>query len=299
MEASHNQSLVYSSTMNNKQTAEQIVARAQQEVTTRRAAERERQWRGPWRWLLPGLVLTVFLAFLAAPLPLPRKLLVAMGGVCGLRPAHSYFAGEVQLPMEARMVGIYAGFSLTLIVLLVFRRLGARALGNRPTLALLALFFASMAFDGINSTLTELRMPHLYESTNVTRLVTGLLSGIAIAPFLVWLLGVMATPRTSGPMRAVVRSPWELLLSITVCASFGALVMSEQAAFYYPIALLSVGGVVVVLTIVALLIVLRMSGLDGRVTRVRQLGTPGALALLVAFTVLGATAAIRWSAAGI
>lgn len=285
--------------MHNKQTAEQIIARAQQEVAARRAAEREGRWNNPWGRLLPGLAVAILLAFLAAPLPLPRKLLLAMGGVCGLRPAHSYFAGAVQLPMESRMVGIYAGFSLTLIALLVFGRAGARRLGNRPTIVLLALFFASMAFDGINSTLTELGLPHLYQSTNVTRLVTGLLSGIAIAPFLVWLLGVMATPRASGPAQAVVRSPWELLLPIAACGGFAILVMSEQAAFYYPIALLSVGGVIVVLAMVALLVVLGMSGLDGRVTRMRQILAPGALALLIAFTVLGLTAAIRWSVTGI
>ena len=285
--------------MHKKQTAEQIIARAQQEVTARRAVEREGRWNNTWRWLLPGLALAILLAFLAAPLPLPRKLLLAMGGVCGLRPAHSYFVGAVQLPMESRMVGIYGGFSLTLIVLLLFRRLGARGLRDRPTIVFLALFFASIAFDGINSMLTELGLPHLYQSTNLTRLVTGLLSGITIAPFLVWLLGVMATPRASPAAQAVVQSPWELLLPIAACGSFAILVMSEQAAFYYPIALLSVGGVVVVLAIVALMVVLWVSGLEGRVTRIRQLGTPGALALLIAFAVLGVTAAIRWSITGI
>ena len=193
------------------------------------------------------------------------------------------------------MVGIYGGFSVTFIVLLVLRRFGARRLGSRLVIGILALFFASMAFDGINSTLTDLSLPHLYQSTNVTRLVTGLLSGMAIAPVLVWLLGVIATPRSEAPTRAVMRSPWELLLPLALNAGFAALVMTERAAFYYPIAFLSVGGVVATMTIAALLAVLSLSGMDGRVTRPRQVLAPASVALLIAFAVLAATAAARWS----
>jgi hypothetical protein len=41
-----------------------------------------------------------------------------------------------------------------------------------------------------------------------------------------------------------------------------------------------------------------MSDLQGRITRARQLVAPGALSLLVAFAVLGLSAAIRWSMSG-
>lgn len=274
---------------------DQIIQRARQEIVARRTAAMKQRWGGPWRWLLPTLALAILLAFLATPEPLPRKLLLAMGGVCGLRPAHSYFAGGVQLPMESRMTGIYGGFTLMLLVLLLRGRLGARRLGSRSVIGMLALFFVSMVADGINSTLVEIGLPQLYESTNATRLLTGLLSGIAIAPLLIWFIGVMGAPRTVAPPRAVVRSLWELLLPLAVNGGFAALVMSEQAAWYYPIALVSVGGIVGVLAIVALLIILAISGLDGRITRWRELVAPGALALLIAFTILAGTAAIRWT----
>jgi uncharacterized membrane protein len=274
---------------------DQIIARAQRDITARRMAAVERRWGGSWRWLLPALVLTVLVAFLAAPAPLPRKLLLAMGGVCGLRPAHSYFVGGVQLPLEARMTGIYGGFLLTFIALLAFRRLGVWRLGSRFVIGILALFFASMALDGLNSTFTDLGLMHFYESTNLTRLLTGLLSGIAIAPFLLWLLGVVATPREPGVSHAVVRSPWELIAPLAINAIFAALVLDGRAAFYYPIALVSVGGIVGVLAITALLVILTISGLGGRVTHIRQVIAPGALALLVAFMVLGATATARWT----
>jgi uncharacterized membrane protein len=274
---------------------DQIIARAQRDVAARRLAAAERRWGGSGRWLLPALVLAVLVAFLAAPGPLLRKLLLAMGGVCGLRPGHSYFAGGVQLPLEARMTGIYGGFLLTFVVLVGFRRMGDRRLGSRFVIGILALFFASMALDGLNSTFADLGLAHLYESTNITRLATGLLSGIAIAPFLLWLLNVVATPREPAVSHAVVRSPSELVAPLAINAGFAALVLDGRAAFYYPIALISIVGIVGVLAITALLVILGISGLGGRITHVRQVVAPGALALLVAFAVLATTAMMRWT----
>jgi uncharacterized membrane protein len=158
---------------------EQIIAQARQQVTARRTTRQ--QPGGPWHWLLPLLVLVVVMGFALAPGTLPDKLLWLMGGICGLRPAHSYFAGDLQLPIEARMVGIYGGTMLTLLLALAARRVGARRPGSPLVLALLALFFGSMVFDGVNSTLITLGLPHLYETTNLHRIITGLLSGIAIA----------------------------------------------------------------------------------------------------------------------
>lgn len=273
---------------------DQIIARAQRELAARQLAAAEHRWGGPWRWLLPSLVLAVLVAFLAAPAPLPRKLLLAMGGVCGLRPAHSYFVGGVQLPLEARMAGIYGGFLLTFVMFVAFGRLGARRLGSPFVIGTLVVFFMSMALDGLNSTFTDLGLAHLYMSTNGTRLLTGLLSGIAIAPFLLWLLSVVATPREPDVSRAVVRSPWELIVPLAINAIFAALVLDGRAVFYYPIALVSVAGIVGMLTITALLVILAISGLDGHVTHIRQVAAPGALALLVAFAILAATATARW-----
>jgi len=274
---------------------DQIITRAQRDVAARRLAALEHRWSGPWRWLLPALVLVVLVVFLAAPAPLPRKLLLAMGGVCGLRPAHSYFVGGVQLPLEARMTGIYGGLLLTFVVLVACRRLGARRLGSPLVIGILVVFFLSMAFDGVNSTLAELGLPHLYPPTNMFRLLTGLLSGIAIAPCLLWLLGMVATPREPGVAPAVVRSPWELVAPLAINAIFAALVLDGRAAFYYPIALVSVMGIVGVLAITALLVILAISDLSGRITHVRQVVAPGALALLIAFVVLAATATARWT----
>jgi uncharacterized membrane protein len=270
---------------------DQIIARARQEVAARRTAGAHQLWR----WLLPTLVLAVLVTFFVTPVPLPRKVLLAMGGVCGLRPTHSYFAGGVQLPLESRMTGIYGGFLLTSALLLACGRVGARQLGRRLIIGILVVFFASMALDGINSSLAEFGVLHLYEPTNTLRLVTGLLSGIAIAPLMVWLVDAVALPREKGAQQPAVRSPWELAAPLLLNAGFGLLVGAEQAVFYFPIALISVAGVVGVLALVALLVILTLSGLAQHVTHLGQMVTPGALAILIAFAVLAATAAARWT----
>lgn len=211
-----------------------------------------------WRWQKPALVLGVLIAFIAAPGSLPQKLSQAMYGVCGLRASHSYFAGSLQLPLESRMTGIVGGFTLTL--LLIYKRLGAHHLAHRSTIVILAILLASMVFDGINSTLAEFSLSHLYMPSNPLRLVTGLLSGVALAPLLVWLLGAFATPRTEQSRPPVIRSLRELALPLALGILFVVLVMQEYAVLYYPVALISVFGVVAVLTIVALLVILSESG---------------------------------------
>jgi uncharacterized membrane protein len=275
---------------------EQIIAQAHKQVAARRTIRQHPG--GPWHWLLPLLVLAVIVGFALAPGTLPDKLLWLMGGICGLRPAHSYFTGDVQLPIEARMLGIYGGASLTLLLAFAARRVGASRPGSPLVLALLALFFGSMVFDGVNSTLITLGLPHLYETTNLHRISTGLLSGIAIGAVLAWLVGTTALPPNDSAPSRLIRSPWELLAPLALCGLFAALVISEAAWVYAPVALLSVGGVIAVLTLVALVALLQMRGQSGQITNMQQLSVPGSLAFLLAMAFLVGSALVRWSATG-
>lgn len=273
---------------------DQIIAQAQRRVAERRQARHEHQ-KGGQHWFLLALVVAVVLGFVLYPMPLPQKLLLAMGGVCGLRPDHSYFAGDLQLPLEARDTGMYAGLTLTVAWLLARRRVKAARIGGWLPTSVVALMFASMVFDGVNSTLMELSRPHLYLSTNSTRLITGLLSGIAIGVVLTWLLGDYLRPGTAPSLSMLIASPGELLGPLALCALFGLLVTREQAGGYYPIALLSVGGLLLLLVGVALLPIVRIGRLRGRIATARHLIAPTALALLIAFAVLAGSALLRWS----
>ena len=277
---------------------DQIIARAQQDVAARRSATVTGRWDGQWRWLPFALLLGAVLVFFAVPGPLPRKLLLAMGGVCSLRPSHSYFAGGVQFPLESRMMGIYGGLFLTLIWLIVAGRTGSRHIGSKWTILILLIMFMSMVFDGVNSTLAEVGPTYLYTPSNPFRLATGLLSGIALAPLLWWLVGIMALPRDAWKHESMVRLPWDLLAPLAACGAFAAIVVSGAAWSYYPVAIITVAGIVAALAIAGLLVILAISGREGRVRQVRQALVPGTLALLVALGVLAGTALLRWSVTG-
>lgn len=277
-----------------QKSAKQIVERAQQEVSARRVATAQQRWGGVWGWLFLALLSSVLVAFLLAPGALSEKLLFAMGGVSGLRPAHSFVAGDIRLPLEARTTGMYGGFTITFIALAVLRRLGARRLGSPHINKVIVAFFAVMIFDGVNSTLATLGWPHLYTPTNPLRLFTGVLFGIAMACSLVWLVGMVGRPRTDEAARSVLQTWWDLGILVSLNLLFAFLVMQEQTIFYYPIALLSTIGVVGALTMGLLLLVLTLGGLAGRVTHMRYVVAPTALAALLACAVLAGAAAVRW-----
>lgn len=63
-------------------------------------------------------------------------------------------------------------------------------------------------------------------------------------------------------------------------------------------ALLSVGGVIAVLTLAALVALLQITGQSGRITRLRQVLVPGSLAFLLAMAFLVGSALVRWSVTG-
>ena len=104
-------------------------------------------------------------------------LFTAIGyGLCHQLPERSFFAGGFQLPVCARDTGIYLGFALGLLALrLIHRDERPTELPRWPVLALMAAFIAAMGFDGATSYLG------LRESTNDLRLVTGMLTGWALA----------------------------------------------------------------------------------------------------------------------
>jgi uncharacterized membrane protein len=277
---------------------EQIAARAACLVAERHRERAGKQF-GRWEGLLLALVAIVIAGFFLYPLPLPQKLLLAIGGVCGLRPAHSYFADGIQLPLEARMTGIYGGFALTLGWLLAAKRLGVVRLAGGTTVVLLGGMFLSMVLDGVNSTLAEVGLPHPYISTNITRITTGLLAGVAIAAVLAWLIAALGRPRVTWGSQCLLSSPSALLWPLALATLFGVVVSSEQSWIYYPVVALSVGGLILALSGSLLLPLLLISGLCGQLTAPRQLLAPAAGAMLITFAILAGTAALRWNFGGL
>jgi uncharacterized membrane protein len=111
-----------------------------------------------------------------------REILWGLGfAVCHQILTHSLFCGGEQIPWCARCTGLYLGALVSTITLSVFRPKGFA----RPPLAILIILGLGtplLALDALSDLL------RLHQSTNFTRLATGLWMGISFPPLLIALL---------------------------------------------------------------------------------------------------------------
>lgn len=173
--------------------------------------------------------------------------------VCHRIETRSFHLGERPLPLCARCSGMYLGAVLGLVfqgVLGAAAGSGSRRSGGpaRWTWAPLSFFVLAFVVDGGNSFLGLIPFaPHLYETQNWTRLLTGTGMGLAIALFLfpafnqtVW---VKPDPRPALP-------GWGSLGLLALLALvLDGLVLWEQPQVLYPLALISAAGVLLILTL--------------------------------------------------
>ena len=166
--------------------------------------------------------------------------------VCHRIPGHSYWIGERQFPLCARCSGMYLG---ALIGFLYLGRLGRRAgLPVRRVQLLLAAALLAFALDGVNSYLTFFpQLPHLYQPLNALRLLTGLLVGIGIASILLPTFNsVVWQSSNDRPVLDSLRH----FAGLLGCAGLAALALvSDNPLLAYPLVLLSVAGLLSMLTL--------------------------------------------------
>lgn len=176
----------------------------------------------PWRVLL-----TVTLAagvFLLLPGDMRHRAHVVLQGVCAQRPSHSFqFSGQ-PLPVDARMTGIYLGAASSLFWFLPVCRARHSGRFTRGVWLLLGLCIGIMALDGLNSLAADLAVPTPYQTTNLIRLVTGLLAGVAIGALLSHLATISLTHRPRGGWPAA--SATSLVTPLVAGGFVGALAAS-------------------------------------------------------------------------
>ncbi len=107
-----------------------------------------------------------------------ERIALAMGySVCHQMPERSFFVGGRQLPVCARDTGIFMGFALT--VLLSAALLKKNSFQSVRIRLLLSLLILPALLDAATSYL------HLRDTNNATRVITGVLAGVALA-FIAW-----------------------------------------------------------------------------------------------------------------
>jgi len=253
----------------------------------------------PTHRLLPLLVVAVaIVAVVSWLLNTPEGVLGkadAIGyAICHRIDGRSLHIGNVQFPLCARCTGIYLGVLVGMGTMLALGRRRAGGMPKGKIFWVLLGFIGLMGIDGVNSYLTLFPgLPHLYEPNNNLRAITGMLNGLALAGLMFPVLN--QTLWADWEEKSVLGTFRELALMVGVAAVVVALVLTDNAVILYPLALLSVAGVVAILVALnttILLIVIK------RENQVRSL-LGAALPLLAGFTLavieIGVVDAVRFA----
>lgn len=239
-----------------------------------------------WSALFFGLLGLSVIALLLAPWHMQDKAMAILHGLCAQRPGHSFWFGDQRLPFDARMTGIYGGFLISQLYLLIRRRLRVTGIPPLTIVIPLALFVVAMGIDGLNSLFSDIDQPTLYEPSNLLRYSTGALTGTTLGVAL-WLLASNVIWRRIDQNRLPLVRGWgELLQILTLAAIFGILAGSGWGVLYTPITLLLVVSAVMVFFIMALAFIQLARKREAMVTTLSELAGPAVGALLTAYAVI-------------
>lgn len=214
-----------------------------------------------------------------------------LNGVSAQRPSHSVFIGGEQLPLEARMGGIFLGFLCAVALVVIFGRLRA----SQPPHGALGLacwaLVALTGIDGLNAFLFDGNLPHLYTPSTVVRLLTGLGAGLGVGLMAVPVLASVVWARPSD--EASVEDPLELLGGLALVGLVGALVLVGVGVLLWPVAVAMLAGVFVAFGVANLYIIVLATGRTHRALSLAD--ARGGLISSFGLTLLelGALAALR------
>jgi uncharacterized membrane protein len=208
--------------------------------------------------------------------------------LCHQLPDRSFFAHEHQYPLCARCTGIYLGFVTGVLFLWLRGRTKAARLPPEPIVGLLVGFIIFMGIDGVNSTISIIPgAPQLYHTTNLHRILTGTLYGLALSVLFppIFNSAIWAVP--SG--ERTIKNWRELGLLLLVVGLEIALVVAFTDQLLLPVSIITIGGILLLLSLLNSVILLSTRQLENAVGTWRQLALPALFGLalgLIEITVL-------------
>ena len=224
-------------------------------------------------YAIGGLICIIWI--LLTPLGIFGKADAIGYAVCHRIDVRSFHIGVRQLPLCARCTGQYLGAVLGLGFLWIF---GKRRSGTPPkrVLGLMTLLLVIYAVDGVNSyfflpPFLKLfpGMPHLYQPSNIMRLITGTGVGVVIAMVLYpafWgsiVPNPDPKPAINGLKIAFVMLGLGILMDL--------LILTGSVYVLLPAALISAGGVLLLLTMVYSMILILIFKKENQFIRLSQI----------------------------
>ena len=244
-----------------------------------------------WTLVLAAASTTLAVVFLMfSPPGFWNKLMAVGSAVCHQDPAHSFLVYGRQMPLCAHCTGMYLGALLSLAFHFQRGKLGS--LPPRKMVIPLGLLFFAFALDGLNSWAASLGTGwNFYETTNLTRLVTGTGAGLVIGTVLApifnqtaWASWVKASALPNGKKLAVL---------LAAAAVIILAVYASPQALRYPAAILSVLGVLVVLCLAYTTLALIILKRENIANSLRDLLLPLLVGMFTAFLQISFLALLR------
>jgi uncharacterized membrane protein len=251
----------------------------------------------PSRWalipkaLLTGGLLSIIGLFVSAPPGglLDKAKLIGYA-LCHQIPERSFFIHDHQYPLCARCTGMYLGLITGAVFMLLRGRTRAARMPPAPIVATLILFIIVMGIDGVNSTISIIPgAPQLYHTTNLHRIITGTLYGLALSALFPPIFNSAIWDQPSGERS--IKNWRELIVMLFVAAIFIAIVASTPDWLLYPISIATIGGALFLLSLLNSVIALSARKLENALSSWRQMLMPmlfGLAMALIEITLLDA-----------
>ena len=246
-----------------------------------------------WKFLV---ILAFGLTLIAWLLNTPPGLLGkadAIGyAVCHRIDLRSFYLGDRQLPLCTRCSGMYLGAMLGLVYQLIIGRRRAGMPSWKIIVPVSILAFAFI-FDGVNSFLSLFPgAPILYQPHNTLRLLTGTGMGLAIAILLFPAFNTSVWREYDS--RPAMRSLPSFFILVLLALGLNFLVLLNIPIILYPLALISAGGVLVLLTLVYAMLLLVVFKAENRYNQLSQLTFAVLGGLTVALIQIGILDILRY-----
>ncbi len=252
----------------------------------------------PLPWLVVLLAIVTLVTFVVAtPGGLLSEADMVGYAVCHRIAERSFVIAGQQLPLCARCTGTFIGALVGFFgQAVVLRRRRAAEFPAPFVLAVLIGFSLLWATDGLNSYMTLIHGPHVYEPRNWLRLTTGALQGLTMSA-LVYPVFNFTLWRNPTSERTI-RNLRELGVLILLQVGLIGLVLTEWDFLLYPLALLSAAGVLTLLTCINSMLVLMLIRRENMVNTWRGSIIPLLAGLTLSIIQVGAIDLIRYVLTG-
>lgn len=245
-------------------------------------------------WLIVLLVIVSFLLGLwlwLTPSGFWGKLNAVGYSVCHQISERSFVLGEHQSPLCARCAGMYLGALATLIAHFIWGRHGK--FPRLWVMLLLGVILVAFAFDGLNSAAESLPfIPSFYQTTNLTRLITGLGMGLLIGSILSPIF--MQTAWVDW-IRASSFDKWyRLPVLVLVLCILGFAIYSQVTVLFYIFNGLMALSVILILWLIHSTLAILFTRRANQAQNWRDLKLPALMGLAMVLVQMGLISALRY-----